>query len=155
MDHHDPDRAGADPPPAAATPDEDQAWANVDALLRDGKKIQAIKELRQATGMDLKAAKELCEDRARRLGIPGGQKSCFVATAAFGDADAWEVRTLRTWRDETLARSPAGRALIRVYGVVGPHAAEVVGVRPRLAGLARVVLGWTARVVGGRGGSQR
>lgn len=50
-------------------------------------------------------------------------KKCFVATAAFGSPLAPEVGVLRAWRDESLAASGLGRALIRVYDAAGPHLA--------------------------------
>ena len=45
-----------------ATPDQE-----VDALLRAGRKIEAIKLVRERTGLGLKAAKDLVEEREQRL----------------------------------------------------------------------------------------
>lgn len=39
----------------------------VDALLRAGRKIEAIKLVRERTGLGLKEAKDLCDERQRRL----------------------------------------------------------------------------------------
>ena len=40
---------------------------------------------------------------------------CFVATAVYGDVNAPEVRTLRDFRDNVLAESGLGRAVIALY----------------------------------------
>ncbi|MBK8097085.1 MAG: ribosomal protein L7/L12 [Planctomycetes bacterium] len=45
-----------------ATPDQE-----VDALLRAGQKIQAIKLVRERTGLGLKEAKDLVDEREQRL----------------------------------------------------------------------------------------
>jgi ribosomal protein L7/L12 len=42
--------------------------ADIDALLRAGQKIEAIKLYRQLHGVDLKAAKDVIDARARELG---------------------------------------------------------------------------------------
>lgn len=42
--------------------------AEIDALLRGGRKIEAIKMYRTLHGVDLKAAKDAVEARARELG---------------------------------------------------------------------------------------
>jgi hypothetical protein len=45
----------------------------------------------------------------------GSGTRCFVATAAHGSHMQKEVRTLRSWRDDSLVHSPRGRHLIRLY----------------------------------------
>jgi ribosomal protein L7/L12 len=52
------DRAGATPP----------SPAEIDVLLRAGQKIEAIKMYRALHGVDLKAAKDAVDARARDLG---------------------------------------------------------------------------------------
>jgi ribosomal protein L7/L12 len=57
---------------------EPESWsAEVDALLRDGKKIQAIKVYREATGAGLKEAKEAVE----KLGQTR-RRACFLTSAS-------------------------------------------------------------------------
>jgi tetratricopeptide (TPR) repeat protein len=51
---------------------------------------------------------------------------CFVATATFQDRDDPAVVALRAFRDHVLARTPGGRALIRLYRAVGPLLARIV-----------------------------
>jgi hypothetical protein len=48
-------------------------------------------------------------------GGSGSNSGCYVATMVYGDYDAPEVMVLRKFRDETLARSKAGRAFIKWY----------------------------------------
>jgi hypothetical protein len=64
---------------------------------------------------------------------------CFVATVAFGE-DAPELDTLRAFRDQVLALSPAGRAFIGWYYREGPALAEFVGKRPVLRRVTRHAL---------------
>jgi hypothetical protein len=49
---------------------------------------------------------------------------CFVATAAFGSACDDDVRVLRRFRDEILAKTRAGRAFIRAYELASPPPAR-------------------------------
>lgn len=119
----------------------------VDELLRANKKIEAIKALREATGLGLKESKELAEARAREQGI-AMKAGCFVATAAFGDEDHEVVLALRRWRDERLLHSAPGRAFVHGYYALSPRLARVVerseGLRLAARGALRVV----ARLVG-------
>ena len=121
----------------------------VDDLLRANKKIEAIKVLREATGLGLKESKELAEARARDQGI-AMKAGCFVATAAFGDEDHEVVLALRRWRDERLLHSAPGRAFVRGYYAVSPRLARVVEGREWLRLISRGALRVVARVVGGR-----
>ncbi len=50
----------------------------------------------------------------------GGGGGCYVATAVYGSYDCPEVRTLRRFRDDTLAATRSGRAFIRLYYAVSP-----------------------------------
>ncbi len=65
---------------------------------------------------------------------------CYVATAAHGDFEAPEVRTLRRYRDERLHTGPVGRAFSRFYYRFGPYPAEVLHRVPALRAPARAVL---------------
>jgi len=56
-----------------------------------------------------------------------GKAGCFVATTVYGDADCREVRALRRFRDEVLARSRLGRLFIAFYyGGGGQRMARLV-----------------------------
>jgi hypothetical protein len=53
-------------------------------------------------------------------------KSCFVATAVFGSADAPETKDLRSWRDRHLLPNSSGRLLVGFYYYVSPRIARVL-----------------------------
>jgi len=50
--------------------------------------------------------------------------ACFIATAVYGDYDHPQVRELRSFRDQVLMRSTAGRRFVRWYYRVGPGMAD-------------------------------
>ncbi len=60
---------------------------------------------------------------------PSGATSggCYIATAVYGSYDCPQVWTLRRYRDETLARSPMGRAFIRLYYAISPTLVKLFG----------------------------
>lgn len=73
---------------------------------------------------------------------------CYVATAAHGDFDAPEVKTLRLYRDERLLVRPAGRTFSRLYYRYGRFPAALIHHVPILRAPARQVLRpavWWAR----------
>jgi len=71
---------------------------------------------------------------------------CFVATAVYGDAECWQVRDLRRFRDRVLLRSWWGRVTVALYyGGVGEALARIVGRRPRLRRAVRRMLDGVAR----------
>lgn len=57
-------------------------------------------------------------------GSPAKQGGCYIATAVYGSYDAPPVLTLRRFRDDRLAQSQLGRALIRLYYSVSPTLAR-------------------------------
>lgn len=65
---------------------------------------------------------------------------CFVATAAYGDEDAIEVRFLRVFRDRVLARYLWGRLFVQAYYQVSPHLAWFVERFPSVKRPARWLL---------------
>ncbi|OFZ20212.1 MAG: hypothetical protein A2X94_09945 [Bdellovibrionales bacterium GWB1_55_8] len=56
--------------------------------------------------------------------------NCFVATALLDVTDPRTLPSLRTYRDQVLARHAGGRLLIRVYYRFGPLAAQVTDCLP-------------------------
>ena len=48
-------------------------------------------------------------------GLGGDDDICFIATAAFGDIDAPQVRLLREMRDRSLLKTELGRRFVRLY----------------------------------------
>lgn len=67
-------------------------------------------------------------------------RACFVATAAYGDPDAPEVRRLRAFRDRVLLTNSVGQAFVRAYYRVSPPFARVIARRPALRRLVRRAL---------------
>jgi len=65
------------------------------------------------------------------------RSGCFVATAAYGDEDAIEVRFLRLFRDRVLSSRLSGRLLVSLYYRWAPYPAWVVERTPLLRRLAR------------------
>ncbi len=78
----------------------------------------------------LESAKELELLKAKKGG-------CFIATACTGSADSPEVIVLSRFRDDVLARSPAGRTLISGYYRVSPIVAGVIAEHETLRRLVR------------------
>jgi hypothetical protein len=66
--------------------------------------------------------------------------ACFIATAACGDVDAWEVVALREFRDRVLAPTAIGRFLVETYYRLSPPLAAFISRRPPLRAAARTAL---------------
>ena len=63
-------------------------------------------------------------------GLFGGyehSEGCYIATCVYGSYDCPEVRTLRRFRDECLAKTWHGRAFIRVYYAISPTVVRLFG----------------------------
>lgn len=67
-------------------------------------------------------------------------KSCFISTAAFGSADAPEVKIFRRFRDRFLRQSIVGRFAIESYYKLSPPLANVIADSTYLKTAARVLL---------------
>jgi len=67
-----------------------------------------------------------------------GGPQCYVATAAYGTPDAWQIDLLRTWRDLVLLPTVVGSLAVDAYYKVGPILARVVELSPRMRKVARV-----------------
>ncbi|MEZ5987647.1 MAG: CFI-box-CTERM domain-containing protein [Planctomycetota bacterium] len=70
---------------------------------------------------------------------------CFVATAAYGGTEAWQVRALRAYRDQRLSKTRLGRMMIRAYYSLGPALARLIRAHPLLCKLMRGILEPIAR----------
>ncbi|NQT07340.1 MAG: VCBS repeat-containing protein, partial [Candidatus Omnitrophica bacterium] len=65
---------------------------------------------------------------------------CFIATAAFGTPQSYEVMRLRRFRDRYLAATPAGRGIIKAYYTVSPPVADIISKNWVLKNLVRFIL---------------
>ncbi len=69
-----------------------------------------------------------------------GGGGCFIATAAYGSPVAWQVDILRKFRDRILAKSGAGRFLVRLYYSCSPKIAAYLSESDGLRRAARIML---------------
>jgi hypothetical protein len=72
--------------------------------------------------------------------MPPASAKCFIATAAFGSADADEVMALRRFRDQHLVGTPAGDWFVQAYYRVSPPIANAIADRPVLKSIVRAGL---------------
>tara|TARA_Y100001968_G_C19351516_1_gene714899 strand:+ start:38 stop:688 length:651 start_codon:yes stop_codon:yes gene_type:complete len=72
---------------------------------------------------DFNAFMQKMQDAMEKNRSGGG---CFIATATMGNYDHPVVMDLRTFRDETLKRSIAGRIFIYFYYKIGPLFASII-----------------------------
>ncbi len=70
----------------------------------------------------------------------GSGSGCFIATAAYGSADAHEVRYLRDFRDRYLMTNAIGRAFVALYYQLSPPFADAIRPYPLLRRLVRIGL---------------
>lgn len=91
-------------------------------LIESGQVIQAIKELRIATGLGLKESKDAV-DAYQGIPVNATTKSaggCYIATCVYGSYDCPEVWTLRRFRDNTLDETWYGKLFIKCYYAISP-----------------------------------
>jgi ribosomal protein L7/L12 len=135
---------GRPAPVSPAAPLDEPAEADfrdfIDSLLRGGQHIEAIKRYRALySTVGLKEAKEAIDRRAAELGLPA-KSGCWIATAAYGSAEAPEVAVLRRYRDAVLSRTALSRSFIRAYYRISPLIAPYVARSPRGRALVRRAL---------------
>ncbi len=75
-------------------------------------------------------------------------RSCYIATAVYGDIDAPEVRRLRRWRDERLNTFRLGRRLCMFYYSVSPKLADRLSPGGIMNRLVRRVLDAFVKMLG-------
>jgi tetratricopeptide (TPR) repeat protein len=73
--------------------------------------------------------------------------ACYIATMAYGDYDHSQVRILRRYRDEVLARSFLGRAFIRVYYTTSPYLVTVLTNKKNINSIIRRLLDKWIKVI--------
>ena len=67
------------------------------------------------------------------------ESKCFVATAACGDMNAWEVVTLSRFRDSVLLQGSIGRAFVELYYKTAPGPARLIAGSGILRTCARIL----------------
>ena len=109
---------------------DNQQLATIEAYIKKGEKLNAIKMVKELSGISLVDAKHFVEnfysiDKNRPQSYshqtstkPSG--GCYVATCVYGSYDCPQVWTLRRYRDNTLASTWYGRAFIHTYYAISP-----------------------------------
>ncbi len=69
----------------------------------------------------------------------GEQKSCFIATAVYGE-DSSQVDFLRKWRDTVLKETVYGRAFIRIYYFISPSISVFIKRKQHLRNTTKFIL---------------
>lgn len=118
----------------------DDMDAEILELCRSGKKLEAVKLYKNITGENLKQSKEYVEKLASDHGIELSKGACFIATACYGDYDAYEVLLLRNYRDEKLLSTRSGRTFVKWYYRISPPIAKVLERSGWLRSFTKVVL---------------
>jgi hypothetical protein len=78
------------------------------------------------TGLGRTSFEEATKARGGDSGSSGG---CYIATAVYGSYNCPQVWTLRRYRDNSLARTACGRALIQAYYAMSPSLVKRFGNR--------------------------
>lgn len=105
----------------------------VDTWMATNRKLDAIKYVREVTGLGLVDAKtwvenyhtydlhqpQLLSGSTSAQAAPS-KSGCYVATCVYGSYDCPQVWTLRRFRDDTLGATWYGRAFIRTYYAISP-----------------------------------
>lgn len=135
---------GGETPLAAAVKNEGRLWnlkgryAEVIAfLVRHG----ADPDLRSDDGLTASSIAKLRGDSSLvKAATKTAGSGCYIATSVYGSYNAPEVRVLRRFRDQALAKTPVGRVLIVVYYAASVPLIRMVGNQMWFNALARPLL---------------
>ncbi len=99
----------------------------IESLLKNGNKLEAIKKVCDKTHYSLASAKYFIENHQEGNWeeydlekVANNAGSCYIATAVYGSYNCPQVWTLRRYRDYTLSETWHGRAFIRAYYSISP-----------------------------------
>jgi len=108
----------------------------LESFLRKCPDHPAVAELKRYAARRLAEVTPEATSRAAKEAASG----CFIATAAYGSADAPEVARLRRFREQRLRPYRTGRAAIVVYEHLSPPLAELIRPRPGLRAAVRALV---------------
>ncbi|MFI5402970.1 MAG: CFI-box-CTERM domain-containing protein [Planctomycetota bacterium] len=116
-----------------------------DAIARAYRRAERFEEVKPRTVRAAEAVTSL-EGEAEEAESKGVKsRACFIATAAYGDANAPEVEALRRFRDRRLLTNRPGTAFVRLYYRLSPPFARLIAGKPRLRAVVRKTLDFIAR----------
>ncbi len=72
--------------------------------------------------------------------LAGQKGNCFIATAAYGSYDQFDVWVLRQFRNKVLLKNAAGRLFVKVYYATSPPIAHFIAGHDTLRAIVRVML---------------
>ncbi len=75
------------------------------------------------------------------------KSGCFIATAVYGDSEAYQVKMLRYFRDNYLEKNILGKLFIDAYYKASPSIAEFIRKHHFLAGLIRKTLAVVVKII--------
>jgi len=75
------------------------------------------------------------------------KSGCFIATAVYGDTEAYQVKMLRYFRDNYLEKNILGKLFIDAYYKASPSVAEFIRKHHFLAGLIRRTLAIIVKII--------
>jgi hypothetical protein len=79
-------------------------------------------------------------DPKYNIEVPSYNKSCFIATAAYGSPMAPDVIMLREFRDHFLETTHWGQTLVKIYYYLSPPVALLISKSDRLGAITRFLL---------------
>jgi YVTN family beta-propeller protein len=72
--------------------------------------------------------------------LAGQKGNCFIATAAYGSYDQFDVWVLRQFRNKVLLKNAAGRLFVKIYYATSPPIAHFIAGHDALMAIVRVML---------------
>ncbi len=134
-----PDEQPRSPGPHGAVPQDEEAIAR--AYRRAERTTRrTFEEVTPHPVTAAEAVTSVDEYYEEKKGRGAHSRACFIATAAYGSADAPEVEQLRRFRDNHLLTNPFGAAFVRAYYRVSPPIARLIARKPRLRTAIRKTL---------------
>lgn len=108
------------------------------AICLDQGKMAAVKYCKTGSGWSFAESKKYVDSLISKHSLKNRKEGCFIATACYGDYDAYEVIVLRKYRDNVLAPNIGGRLFIKLYYQLSPVLVRAIGNSERVKIFLRV-----------------